>query len=288
MKKLLIVLLAGLWIFVACAPSQPATSAAPNVETVVAETMQALTSAAPPPTSAPSGIAVSYGNVSFVIPNGLALGAAGESVAAVIGEEGAPWEVAPAHIRFSFTGYNDALAKFSVMQISIFPAQDYEAARGNSLPRLQAILAAPAAPLDPKSMPLVPFFNATAMMTAQATRLGFNGGSGVRMVTQYGQAVMPIANSGTFYHFEGLTSDGRYYLVAILPIGAPFLANGFDVPSAPPPDGIPFPDMNSTDPNVFEAYFRAVEAKLNAADPNVFSPALPLLDALIQSITVAP
>ncbi len=277
-------------MLIACAPV-PTAQQGPSMETIVAATFEALTAAVPTPTSTPSGIVVGFENVSFIIPQGLALGATMETVPEVGKETGAPWDVAPEHIRFTFTSYNNALAKFSVMEIRVFRAEDYaarSAGAGNSIPRLQAILAAPDAPIFAESLPAVPYFNAGQMLAAQVARIEFKTGSGVRMVTQYGQAVGPITNNGTFYHFEGLTGDGKFYIVAVLPIGASFLASSDD-PTAPlPADGIPFPDLSNTDPNVFETYFRNMEEKMNATDPNAFSPALSLLDALIQSIVVTP
>jgi hypothetical protein len=297
MKKIWIILLAGLLTLSACVPVQPATSTGPGVGTIVASTLQAMTAAAPPataepPTQAPpSGTAVSFQNVSFVIPTGLALGANGEAVPVITEDNGAPWDAAPAHIHFTFFGYNDVLAKFSTMEISVYPAQEYAAVSngaGNSIPRLQAILASPSAPIDVKNLPNVPYFNAGAMMTAQVKVINFASGSGVRSVTQYGQAVGAVMNNGTFYHFEGLTADGKYYIVAVLPIGSPILQSGSDPYGPLPAGGVQFPQYTTADPADYETYFQAVTDALNAASPDSFQPSLSMLDALVQSITIAP
>jgi hypothetical protein len=84
-----------------------------------------------------------------------------------------------------------------------------------------------------------------------------------------------------FYTFQGLTSDGKYYVAAILPINAAFLAADENPASPIPQDGIPF---NMDQP---QQYFDAVIQKLNSTDPNTFTPGLPSLDTLIQSITVS-
>jgi hypothetical protein len=284
----------------ACAPAPVATPQQDAISTMVASTLQALTAAAPttaPTETPPAGTAVSFQNVSFVIPAGVALGANGESVPAVTEENGDPWDVAPAHVRFTFFGYNNQLAKFPVMEISIFPAQEYAAVSNGaaiSLPKLQSILAAPGASIDPQNLPLVPYFNAAQMFAAQIKVMHFASGNGVRMITQYGQAVGPAANNETFYHFQGLTSDGKYYVIAILPVGAPYLLDSDsqtnpDNPNAGlPQGGVPFPGYSSLDPRDYETYFQAIVDKMNATDPNAFIPTLPMLDALVQSITVAP
>lgn len=280
----------------ACGVSAP-TATAPveqvSVETLVAGTMQALTAAAPAATEtpAPQNIPISFQNVSFVIPEGLASGAAGELVPAITEETGgAPWDVGPEHIRFSFSGYDNSLGKFSGLEIKVYPVLDdaSNSWMGNSLTELRAILASPNAPITPEAMPSVPYFNAAQMIASQIKVINFQGGSGVRAVTQYGQAVGPVSNSGTFYLFIGLTGDGKHYVVAVLPIGASFLPDSYDPAQPAPPSAIPFPDYTSADAAEFEAYFQAVAAQLNAADAAAFTPSLSLLDALVQSITVAP
>jgi hypothetical protein len=103
-------------------------------------------------------------------------------------------------------------------------------------------------------------------------------------VTQYAQAFYPINNHDLFYHFEGLTSDGQYYIIAILPINAPSLAADDNLDSPLPADGIPF-DFNSSDPG---AYFEAITQKLNTTAPEAFTPSLTALDALINSLKIVP
>jgi hypothetical protein len=303
MKKHVLFLLAGVVIVtLACGlglPTPPAQVG--GVETIVSSTLQALTPALPtdapvqdtPTTEAaqPSGIAVSFRNVAFVIPNGLAVDANSEVVPAANGDDTAPWDFAPEYIQFTFNGYHSSPGKFSVMHLRVYPAQDYVAANevvGRNIQALQAIASNPSAPLTEDALPGVPYFNAAQMFAAQVQRVNFQSGSGVRMVTQYGQAAGPATNSGTFYHFQGLTSDGKYYLIAVLPIGSPLLISGED-PNAPvPAGGVPFPGYEISDYTVFNQYYRDVTNILNAASPDTFQPPLTQLDALIQSITINP
>lgn len=176
-------------------------------------------------------------------------------------------------------------------EVRVYPALEYgNASTGANIAiqRLQGLLANPSAPLTSQNMPQVPYFNAASMMAAQTQRLHFQNGDGVRLVTQYGQGIMPITNNGTFYQFVGLTSDGKYLIIAVLPVQAPVLPKGPDVSSPLPAGGVPFPPLDSTDPKVFETYFQAVADKLNSTDPAAFQPSLASLDALVQSITVNP
>jgi hypothetical protein len=267
-----------------------------DVATVVAATVQALTPAvsAEPPTSeaaVPQGVPVKYKNVSFVIPSGLATDATPQTVPAADDQNGPPWDAGPEHMEFTLNNYALSPGHFSQVLIDVYPAQGYADANAGaniSLQRLRALLSNPSAPLANQTLPQVPAFNAASMFAAQVKRMQFKNGDGVRMITQYGQAVGPAANNGTFYHFEGLTSDGKSYVIAVLPIEAAFLQNGND-PSAPlPPGGIPFPGYNFTDPKHYTDYFKAITDKLDATPPDQFSPSLTALDALVQSISVNP
>jgi hypothetical protein len=272
------------------------TPAAPvdNVATIVASTMQALTPVMPAATAtqpAVQGVPVSYKNVSFVLPAGLASDAAPTTVPQASEDAAGPWGASPEHIEFGLNNYSVPAKSFQTREIHVYPARDYadlNTGANITLQRLQALLADQTAPITPQSVPHVPYFNAAAMIAAQPQRIHFQDGDGIRIVSQYGQAVMPIANDGTFYQFIGLTSDGKYMVIAILPVQSPLLQVSQDPSSPLPPGGVPFPDMGSSDPQVFQTYYQAVTDKLDNADPASFQPSLTRLDALVQSIHVQP
>lgn len=280
-------------LILACGITSSAPTTVPDqqdVATIVAGTIQAITAAAPTQVPQPAGIPVSFQNVSFVIPNGLASGASSQAIPNNPTENnGGPWAIAPAHSEFTLNGYNVQAGNFSEIQIDIFPAQDYASMNNGAeltLKNLKAYLANPVTSFAPNAAPLVPYFNAGPMINAQVKSVQFKNGSGVRMITEYGQAAGPIRNNGTFYHFQGLTSDGKYLIIAILPIAAPFLINGNDANAPLPADGIPFPGYTSLDPKDYESYYQAVTNKMNSTSADTFSPSLNALDALIQSISV--
>ncbi len=201
-------------------------------------------------------------------------------------QNGAPWDVAPAHVQLTLHGY--ALdTSTQVPQLFIYPAADYAAMNpraAESIGRLEAILSGGGVPIADDSLPSVPFFNAGQVIAAREKLIQFQGGKGLRLVTQYAQDVSPINNGGLFYHFEGLSTDGRYYLVAILPVNLPFLAGGNNPGSTVPPGGLAFPPANAQGQD-FENYYSRIAARIDSAPPEQFTPALTLLDSLIQSIS---
>lgn len=267
-------------------PTTPTQVQVDDVGTFVAGTMQALTAAASEAATQAStqisGISVSCENVSFVIPTGAAGGVNAESVPAVGEDSGAPWGVAPAHVKCTLTGYQ-LQGKFHQPEIFIYPADEYaqvQSGAAEQIDRVRKIVAGSA--LLQETLPVVPFFNAGPVFAANMKIVPFQNGSGVRALTQYAQYSAPVNNRELFYHFQGLTSDGRYYLIAILPITAPVLPEDEKPEAAVPPDGVPFPaDIG---PN--EVYYISVTQKLNSLAPDAYLPSLDALDALITSILV--
>ena len=255
-----------------------------QVGTIVAATMQALTAAPSQSASTPNptGMAISYENVSFVIPNGLAGAANPEKMTAVDTNSGAPWEIAPTHLRFTLTGY-PLQGKFFEPQIFVYPAEAYaqvNPAAGEQIERLKK--AAAGSPLLKETLPNVPFFNAAHLIAADIQRLNFQNGSGVRELTQYDQYPAPINNHELFYHFEGLTSDNQYYIIAVLPVTNPLLAEDEKPESPIPAGGVPI--QTGVGPN--NTYYFLVTEKLNSQAPETFTPSITMLDALIQSILI--
>ncbi|MEY2819152.1 MAG: hypothetical protein RL275_2615, partial [Chloroflexota bacterium] len=107
MNKIKIVFLLGLLVItLACGTAAPIASDQSSIETVVAATLQAVTQAASQDPAQTQGIQVSYQNVSFVIPDGLASGASSELVPAADESTGGPWGVSPEYIEFILMDYS--------------------------------------------------------------------------------------------------------------------------------------------------------------------------------------
>jgi len=266
--------------------SAPSTTTPPqqNVATIVAATMQSYAAVSNPND-------VVYGNVSLIIPQGLATNALAGTVPALTDtQQWSPWDVAPGHIKILVDNY----AQFSNQdaEILVYPAQEFESTSDmvkENIQRLQA-LENKSALLAAENMPSIPFFNAGQVFAAQMQMVSFEDGAGVRLVTQYASGIVPVNNSELFYHFQGLTNDGKYYVIAILPTSADFLPPDETKYTIDSPTVLDFPGYykpNATGDD-FKAYFKAVTDKLNTVPPQNFKPPLTTLDAFIQSITITP
>ena len=180
--------------------------------------------------------------------------------------------------------------KFHQPQIYVYPAQAYAELvppAFESLHRLNNILGNPSGPISADQLPAVPFFNAQQVFASNIQTISFQNGEGVRFLTEYAQYTAPVNNHELFYHFQGVTRDGAYYIIAILPITVPVLAETSDAVAVLPPGGIAYPDI--TDPNAdWQGYYAAVTDLLNATSPDAFTPTITQLDLLIQSMQITP
>lgn len=85
-----------------------------------------------------------------------------------------------------------------------------------------------------------------------------------------------------------MSRDGTYYIVAILPISTPILAETPDGGAPLPPGGIPYPYFADGANADMQSYYSAVTALLNNTPPQAFTPMIGQLDALIQSMWTTP
>jgi hypothetical protein len=287
-------------------PTQAPTTAAPTTITATKAPAQptavaaTATVASPLPTAAPvetvqpgtpllvQGLDIAYQGVRFSIPEGVASGVSAQVISGSSGPDVPAWEVYPEHTDLMLRDY-PAQNRYHQPRIVVYPVAEFEQmseGAAHIIAGLRQLLAErPDTP--PQTLPALPLFNAAQVFHAQVEYLDFENGAGVRFLTQYGQNFAPINNQELIYTFQGLTNDAKYYVAAILPVNAPFLANE-ERPDAPvPPGGIPFPPPDS--PNFgeeFGGYLQTVARKLEETAPETFTPDLSQLDALVQSIEV--
>lgn len=271
MKTLIVAMLCTLTACTALAnPSQqPAQS---SIETIVAGTMQALTQ------SAPQGVNVAFENISLVIPTGLGAGGDMRKTDEIEYPPCAnpscvyPLTVMPQHIVFTINGY--PLAREA--RVAVFKASEYaniSESMNADISELQSLKSRPETIPDTLTLPFA----------ARVQAMTFQGGYGFRYLTQLNDGPTPINNENLFYYFQGLTDDDAYFVMAVLPISAPFLAADGN-PASPLPNGaVPFGWENLGDFDLGK-YYETVAQQLNAAAPETFFPDFNEIEALIQSL----
>jgi hypothetical protein len=294
-RILILALLVGALLLSAC---NFTASGTPNLETATpngqksssgsdAHTSQDITA---PTIASPSntGTEVNFGALTLDVPTAVADGASGSEIPRFDSEDAAWWQKTPGHLEIMLGDYYVLQGKFHRPQIYVYPAQGYAELvppAFESIHRLNNILATPNASFSIEQVPGVPFFNAQAVFVSNIEVISFQNGSGIRFLTQYDQYNAPVNNYELFYHFQGVTNDGAYYIIAILPVTTQLLAETSDPAAAVPPNGVTYPDINDIHAD-WKGYYAAITDLLNATPGDYFTPTLGQLDALINSMVI--
>lgn len=256
------------------------------VEKAPASPTQAPPTAAPtvsaPPTqpAAAPGVPFTYEKLSLVYAPSLAKGMRGEVVPAAPADS-APWDQAPEHFMITLDDYS-LPSTFHQPQINIYPVKAY-AAKDESAAKvisdLQALIKTqPKLDAHAKdALPFLPIWNAAQIIHTNLAYVKFANGSGVRYLSYYAQDVSPINNNGLFYTFQGLTSDGQYYVSVLLPVN-----NSAVLPATGELSGDDYQKFADN----FEKYLNETITQLDAQPAGGFSPSLDVLDNLVKSIQV--
>lgn len=282
--KITVFLILSSLLFSACLPAGNQGPAGDDSANAIATGVAAtLAAALPSPTwtiepsqavSAPVPDIVFQG-ISFSYDHSLA-----ENISAEVlpeqADEGGPWWSTPETVSFLFNGY--ALpGSFLEARIKVYNVAEFTAINptvGERLVTLSDVLAAK--DLNDDRIAMADVFNAAQFLRTKEAFLDFQNGSGVRFLAQYGQGFSAVGWPYLFYGFQGLTSDGQYFISAILPVNHPSLPN---------------PDTVAIDENFaenFESYIAQNEVSLAGQPDESFQPSLVLLDALMSSLLVQP
>jgi hypothetical protein len=268
--QLLTVFLVGILLLSACTP----TVVTPTPH---GDPLAPTTTSAPVATLEPTAVPSTDGSLPFTMDTGsMATGYQTETVAAESGSNGAPyWEILPEYTRVTLQGY--PISSHAMQpQIFIYPVEELgkiNEGAGKEVASLQTLLQSPQEIPD---MPFLPLVNAKQVMHPQVQYLDFKSGKGLRYLTQFNQGLVPINNTNMIYTYQGLTSDGKYYVAAVLPVNHPSL----------PADG----KITGKEPSEFmsdhSAFLANVAKTLNPQAANSFSPDLTQLDAMMSSLEI--
>jgi hypothetical protein len=189
-------------------------------------------------------------------------------------------EMYPEYTQLTLQGY--VLAdKFHTPRISVFPVARYSEILPDFIPgqvvELQT-LADGGAMGD--YLPFLPVFNAAQVFHAQYQVLPFAIGNGIRYLTEYAQDFTTVNNTDLIYTYQGLSSDGQYWVSVILPINNPILP----ADAISPPGGLSWEELS----NNYAAYITDMINQLNSQPSESYSPTLAALDELVSSISIQP
>jgi hypothetical protein len=127
-------------------------------------------------------------------------------------------------------------------------------------------------------LPFLPAIPEIQTFFIHESGMSFNGGQGVRFITEYSEGLNPITNKNILYTFQGLTDDGRYWVAVTFPISSPILPSDYDTL----PEGYTEESLILN----YNSYANGVKDALEAQAPGSFYPTINSLDSLVKSITV--
>ncbi|MCB2209558.1 hypothetical protein KQH62_01575 [bacterium] len=195
-----------------------------------------------------------------------------------MGEDYMPGETYPTYNEFTFSGY--AIADhFHKPMIAVYPVDEYRAispTASDVIDNLQATLASRPDGGSMSNLPFLPLWPAAQIFSAHVTYLNFQNGAGVRYLTVYGQALLPVDNQNLFYTYQGLTYDSRYYISAVLPV----------VHTGLPDDGVSLVDDWIAFEEGWDSYIAETLTWLNSQSESSFFPGLDLLDQMMASFEI--
>jgi hypothetical protein len=247
--------------------------------------------------AAPAKRTAARGGVSLTYDTALAREVRAETVPAQPLEQASdkPDGVYPEHVAFTLVGVGAVPAdSLNEPVIRVCPVAEYLKAFSVSpqyvrnaertLGELRRLIRRRPAALE-GNVPMLPFPDATEVFHAHVKYLRFRGGSGVAFLTQAQQDDELLNSQHVTYSFRGLTDDGRFYVTADLPAGAPVLAatrdaathEGYTLPAYP---------GGRRERQHYAAYVGRVRRKLERLPPEQFRPSLRLYDELLSSLEI--
>lgn len=132
-------------------------------------------------------------------------------------------------------------------------------------------------------IPFMPFYDAEQRFLAKVNHLPFQSGKGIAFITQYTVEPSMINNEELRYFYEGITNDGKYYILAELPVSVSFLPSSSDGEY----EGYKLCCPSNKDSiNEYEKYISKVAKRLEHLPQNEFEPNLDEFEKIISTLKV--
>lgn len=187
----------------------------------------------------------------------------------------------PGHVSFRFTGYYSALPSPvygpTEAVVNVYPTAHFTQVKWDP----QRVLLRRVLTMHPSlgsldRLPALPLYPAGQALLARQSYLGFGGGIGIRDLVRYASDVSPAMQGSIFYTYQGLTTDGRFYVSATFPLRIAFL-----------PATLPSNFDERAFEQGYQSYIAKLVGRLDAADDwTAFTPSLSQLDLVVRSIAV--
>jgi len=182
-------------------------------------------------------------------------------------EPNAPYDLPyPQNAQVIFTAYMGG-GGFTVNGLRVFRADEVNALETGAVENVNAVLEGADHHSDFPRLA-----GAGSIIDAQVIPLAFQNGNGYRYLVAKSFSADPLSNTGMTYMYQGVTSDGKYFISFVMLVDAPFLA--------------PYVGKTLNTSEEFESYFQEVNNLVETSSGDQFTPSLNILDELVSSIIV--
>lgn len=186
---------------------------------------------------------------------------------------------------FKYIKFDSYFQNFSIFSpdMLVFPAFDYRKMNeyaNESIELLLTMVADPQKITNAEELPFLPSFNAAQVFHSNVEVVEFKNGKGLRYLTAYYQDYSPVTNEYLWYTFQGLTTDGRYYVSITIPVYHFGLPANYEI----------FKNSYKEDAkelqNDYQGYLAKIASMLDQSAQNEFNPPLIVLDEMIKSLQI--
>jgi hypothetical protein len=206
-------------------------------------------------------------------------------------EDEKPDSVAPRHILFSLKSPGQKRDTL----IYVFPVADYRRMYAVSknyteqfdkeITGLQKAIKDKNFQIE-KQIPFVPFWDGSQTFQGKIKHFSFQNGKGIFFLTQFDIEPSLINSEGLTYCFQGITSDGKHYVLAKFSVGASFLpvdyrADKFEDYQLPM-----YFTADKSNEKRHRKYLSKITKRLENLSPDEFDPHLKYFDEIISSLKI--
>lgn len=138
-------------------------------------------------------------------------------------------------------------------------------------------------------VPYLPFTDQVQQFVSRMTYVSFKEGKGIIYLTQFNSNPWIINNEALTYVFQGLTNDGRTYVLGRFPVKAEGLPDSWRADSSEGyvlPPHFYKPEDRRRNELEYQNYVGNVKKILNSLRPDQFQPDLKFFDELMSSIEI--
>ena len=135
-----------------------------------------------------------------------------------------------------------------------------------------------------KEIPFLQFYDAHQTLEAKVKHLSFPSGEGILFLSQINQEMLLVNNEMLAYYFQGITVDGKNYVLAEFPVSTSFLPNSSNAMKFETYELCE--TCSENDVKEYERYISNITGKLENLPPEEFQPSLREIEKIITTLKI--